>query len=111
MKSYIVILSIVVSIFGACKSKKETTSTDNNTAPKVNGTVSHQYKATGCATVIVIKQDGADDITLIPKDKLSSKFDVDGLKISFNYQPLKMPQPQGCNVGMPAEITNISKSK
>jgi hypothetical protein len=110
MKSYILILSIVVSIFGACKSKKETTST-GNAAPKVVGTVSHQYKATGCATVIVIKQEGADDITLIPKDKLNSKFDVDGLKVSFNYQPLKMPQPQGCNVGMPAEITNISKSK
>ncbi len=112
MKSYILILSIVVSVFAACKSKKETTSTAaNNEAPKVTGVVSHQYKSTGCSAVIIIKQDGADDITLIPKDKLDAKFDVDGLNVSFNYIPLKMPQPAGCTTGMPAEISNISKTK
>ncbi len=113
MKSYILILSIVVSVFASCKTKKETASTTNSVSdtPKTVGVVSHKYKAGGCSAVIVVKQEGGEELTLIPKDKLDSKFDVDGLNISFNYMPLKMPQPAGCTTGMPAEITNISKSK
>jgi hypothetical protein len=72
------------------------------------GTVSHKYRPTGCATVIIVKQE-EEEITLIPKDKLAKEFDVDGKQIMFNYHTLKMPQPEGCAVGMPAEITDISK--
>ncbi|MCW3105058.1 MAG: hypothetical protein JWO09_3498 [Bacteroidetes bacterium] len=53
-------------------------------------------------------KDGTE-MTLIPKDKLASEYDVDGLEIAFNYHPLKMPNPAGCTVGMPAEITDLSK--
>jgi|GEM_PF-713908 len=72
------------------------------------GKVSHKYRAAGCSTVIVFTKDGTE-MTLIPKDKLSSEFDVDGLEIAFNYRPLKMPNPAGCTAGMPAEITDLSK--
>jgi hypothetical protein len=53
-------------------------------------------------------KDGTE-VTLIPKDKLASEYDMDGLEITFNYHPLKMPNPAGCTVGMPAEITDLSK--
>lgn len=72
------------------------------------GEVSHEYRATGCATVILVANEDGSSMTLIPKDKLDSKFDKNGLKISFNYHPLKMANPAGCSVGIPAEITDIS---
>jgi hypothetical protein len=46
---------------------------------------------------------------LIPRDTLSPEFDIDGLEIFFNYRKLKMPNPKGCSVGIPAEIKDISK--
>ena len=108
-------LSIAVSISVACKTKKATSEssstemkqTTEQSAPKTIGKVSHQYRATGCATVVIIKT--ADNtITLIPKDKLPDNLDVDGLEISFEYHTLKMHNPVGCNVGIPAALTNIS---
>ena len=98
----------------ACKSKKETTATaGNNTVQPASvgattGKVSHMYKATGCETVVIVKE-GENELTLIPKDKLAKQFDVDGLEIKFNYRTLKMPNPAGCAKGIPAELTDISK--
>ena len=106
----------------ACKSKKHaasassssTSSSTNTTASMTaatgatTGKVSHKYRSAGCATVIVFMKDGTE-VTLIPKDKLAGEFDVDGLEITFNYHPLKMPNPEGCTVGMPAEITELAK--
>ena len=114
MKTPILVLALVLSFGAACKSKKEAavSSTKENTAsiPKINGKVSHQYRAGGCATVIIIPASGGvNEITLIPKDKLAKEFDVDGMQISFNYQTLRMPQPDGCTVGMPADIKDVSK--
>ncbi len=121
MKSYIVLITICLAMATSCKSKKEvaatatvpvTTAVTEQPATKGNtfGKVSHQYKATGCATVVVVKIEGEEKpLTLIPKDILPSSIDIDGLEISFNYRTLKMPQPAGCNVGIPAELTEISK--
>lgn len=76
------------------------------------GKVSHKYRAGGCETVIIINaHDDVAEITLIPKDKLNKDIDVDGQNITFDYHPLKMPQPAGCAVGIPAEISNITKLK
>ncbi|MBL7883766.1 MAG: hypothetical protein JNL69_06830 [Bacteroidia bacterium] len=110
MKAYVLILSIVVSLLSSCKSSKDSSASASNASAigKTTGVVSHKYKATGCSSVIVVKQDG-EELTLIPKDKLSGKLDVDGLEVTFDYNPLKMPQPEGCTVGMPAEITNLAK--
>src|SRR4051812_13661920 len=113
MKNLFFILIIVVS-FTACKTKKRiirASFNDPKPAAVIGttvGKVSHMYQETGCATVVIVKSaDG--EMTLIPKDKLSAEFDVDGLMITFNYRSLKMPNPQGCNVGMPAELTDIAK--
>lgn len=119
MRILVLLLSICITVSTGCKSKKEagsakakTTSEQTQTpsTPKTIGKVSHQYRSTGCATVIIIKLEGQENpLTLIPKDKLSSEFDVDGMELSFNYHTLKMPQPAGCNVGIPAELTEITK--
>jgi hypothetical protein len=121
MKKYILFLLISSLAVTACKSKKATTAstTSTTTTPtpaamttrtegNTSGKVSHQYRATGCATVIVFNNEGTE-MTLIPKDKLPAEFDVDKLEIKFNYHTLKMANPAGCNVGIPAEITDISK--
>lgn len=109
MKKYILML-LVCAVFVACKSHKEASaSTSKAVAAGTSvGKVSHRFKSTGCATVISIMIDGSETI-LIPKDKLAKEFDVDGLEIRFNYHALKMPNPEGCTSGMPAEITDISK--
>ena len=75
---------------------------------KTLGKVSHRYRTSGCNTVIEIKLEGEGEIqTLIPKDKLSNQIDVDGTEIYFNFLLLRMPQPAGCSVGQPADITDI----
>jgi uncharacterized protein YpmB len=117
MKYHFLILVALLMVSTACKTCKnaqtKSVSTEQaTTQPKTSGKVSHQYKATGCATVIVVKQkDTGETLTLIPKDALPKEFDTDGLEISFDYRLLKMPNPPGCNAGIPAEITNISKTK
>ena len=74
------------------------------------GKVSHQYRKSGCATVILVKLENEDILlTLIPRDTLLPMFDVDGQEIMFNYRKLKMPNPRGCAVGIPAEVKDISK--
>ena len=72
------------------------------------GEVSHEYKATGCTAVVIVTNEDGSKLTLLPKDKLDSKFDKNGLKINFNYRLLKMPNPPGCDAGIPAELTDIS---
>ena len=106
--------------FSSCKSKKETTQTSNDVkqtttvtsneqmaAPKTKGKVSHLYRNGGCATVVIANVDG-NTLTLIPSIKFVDKFDVDGLAIAFDYRTLKMHNPEGCNVGIPAEIINVT---
>lgn len=104
MKSYLIIFTIVVSLLTSCKTKEATTS---STMGKTSGKVSHEYKAGGCSAVIVT----SDGVTLIPKDALKKEFDVDGLNVTFDYITLKMPQPAGCTTGIPAEISNLGKTK
>lgn len=104
MKSYLIILTIVASIFTSCKTKETAAS---STMGKTSGKVSHEFKAGGCSAVIIT----SDGVTLIPKDALKKEFDVDGLNVTFDYITLKMPQPAGCTTGIPAEISNLGKAK
>ena len=79
---------------------------------KTLGKVSHRYKTAGCNTVIEVKLEGEGEIqTLIPKDKLAQEIDVNGTEIYFNFLLLRMPQPEGCKVGQPADITDIVLKK
>ena len=107
MKTILFILTLTLSIGAvtSCKSQKDAAAIVGATT----GKVSHQYQSTGCSTVVIIAGTNGP-VTIIPKDKLSAEFDVDGLEITFDYRALKMPQPKRCNVGMPAELTNIAKS-
>jgi hypothetical protein len=123
MKINFLIVMLCVSAI-ACKSKKEAAATTTATPapesgavmiqavessePATTGKVSHRYKTNGCSVIIIVVQD-ADTTVLIPKDKLAKEFDVDGKEISFNYTPLKMPQPAGCGSGMPVTLSNIKK--
>lgn len=118
MKKYVFFLLISVLAVSSCKSKKKA-SASADSAPAVasraeepagntTGKVSHRYRQSGCATVITFMQDGTET-TLIPSVKLDAGYDVDGLDVRFNYRLLKMPNPEGCNAGIPAEITDLSK--
>ena len=127
MKFLIILSSFLVLLDAACK-HKQTTVTDaihNDSAktiivdtvqkekpppPAGNtiGKVSHQYASKGCATVLIVNTEGGEELVLIPHIPLENKFDREGLELYFNYHPLKMPQPPGCEKGMPAEITDIS---
>jgi hypothetical protein len=111
MKTYLLLLLLSAATV-SCKSKKDTASTASLTQPAVTGEtvgkVSHQYRSGGCPTVIIVAQEGAEEMVLIPKDKLAKAFDKDGMEIRFNYHTLRMPQPAGCTKGIPAEITDVS---
>ena len=113
MKQFILILAIICTIAACSATKNKVAATDPVTTiaqGSINGKVSHQYRATGCSTVIIIKQSSTPaPLTLIPIDTLSSTFDVDGLEIYFDFRPLKVRNPDGCSVGIPAAISNISK--
>jgi hypothetical protein len=114
MRYLFMITLAVLMISPACKTcKKSQDKTNNaeqtNAGPGTVGKVSHQYQSGGCATVILVKlEDAGEMLTLIPKDPLPREFDVDGKQISFDYRLLRMPNPAGCAVGIPAELTNIS---
>lgn len=125
------LLAICISMFSSCKPKQKdiassakseqtaktepSVKSDPSIKPepsavtgKTIGKVSHEYRVTGCATVIVVA--GAiKPLILIPKNKLSTDIDVDGLEISFNYRTLKIPQPAGCTKGIPAELMDVAK--
>ncbi len=79
---------------------------------KYIGNVSHQFKDNGCKTVIIIKRENQDKpLILIPINDFPLGFDKDKLKISFDYLPLKVKNPEGCNMGIPIEIRNIAIEK
>jgi hypothetical protein len=89
----------------ANSSKPENTNLENS---KTKGKVSHRYAANGCAVIIIVTTDTGEEMVLIPKTPLENKFNKDGLELYFNYYPLKMMQPAGCETGVPAEITDIT---
>jgi len=113
MKLTFFILVICILSFAACKLKQKSVPSNpsieqSSARPKTSGKVSHQYRATGCATVIIVG-DAENSLILIPKDKLPIDMDIDGLSILFNYRTLKIKQPAGCSDGIPAELRDITK--
>lgn len=111
MKRIASIFSIFLVVFISCKTKKDAAVevkpvTEN---AKTLGVVSHQYRNTGCQTVVMVQSvTEAGSFILIPKDKLG-EFDIDKQEIYFNYRRLRMPNPAGCLKGFVAEITDIEK--
>ena len=110
---------IIISICGsACKTKQvavdeNSDNSNNNNSSTTNGLtlgkISHKYRASGCATVVLVEQkdNPGEELTLIPAQAFPSTMDVDGLEIYFDYRLLRMPNPEGCSTGIPAEFQNV----
>ncbi len=100
----------VLILFSFCKAKKpEAVNTrppmaDNNLTL---GTVSHKHGT--CGTVVVVKAAGPG-VILVPYPALDKSFDIDGLSIKFTYRKLRMPQREGCENGVMAELKDVEKS-
>ncbi len=113
MKRILYLLIFISILSFACKPKQNIVKTDDKTTVAKGafiGKVSHKFKSSGCATVIILFKTGSEKpLILIPFGKLDDSFDKDGMEIYFDYHPLKVKNPEGCAEGMPAEITNISK--
>jgi hypothetical protein len=109
-KFVVLLLSLSLTLVYSCKTKK-TVSSDSTAKGATLGKVSFKFKETGCSSVIIITSEDGTESVLIPKDKLDSKFDKDGLEIYFDYTGLRMLQPAGCTTGIPAQIANISVKK
>jgi hypothetical protein len=77
---------------------------------KAEGMVSFKYKSSGCGTVILITNKKDTNI-FIPMGNGLGEYEVDGMKISFDYAPLKIRNPRGCFHGGPVRIWNIQKVK
>ncbi|HNZ41774.1 MAG TPA: hypothetical protein PLI16_04255 [Bacteroidales bacterium] len=110
MNSCKVLLFFVFLTLIACQSVREPQSGGQANSPSSvlsTGRVSHQYRATGCLTVIIVDKPG-ESLVLIPYKPLAAQFDKDGLVLKFDYRLLKMPNPKGCEVGIPAELSNVA---
>lgn len=111
MNYFTLLISATFLIFSSCECSKTIQNAQNieqaGQLALTSGKVSHMYRATGCKTVIIVSG-FTEPLTLIPKDELPVKLDKDGLEILFNYRLLKMPNPKGCSVGMPAELSDVS---
>lgn len=106
MKVFFSMMLLSLLFLTGCKTGSHSSS--NQDPALVKGMVSHKYRDGGCATVIIIQQaDVNDPIIIIPKDPLPKKLDKDGTKVQFNYQPLRMPNPEGCEAGFVAEIRDL----
>jgi hypothetical protein len=88
--------------------KPDSLSIPTTVTSKTKGRVSHQFVRNGCASVIISRTEAGEEFILIPRTPLENKFDKEGLEIFFNYHPVKIRQPEGCEKGVPAEITDVS---
>ncbi len=114
MRTTIILLALLITFASACKTKSQGGGCcSKNTAAVVGqteGKVSHEYIASGCGPVILIKSaDGKDTQVLVPSTDLPKEFNKDGLTIKFNFRLLRMPMRQGCTTGQMAEISDLSK--
>lgn len=109
MRKLILLLGIILLI--SCKSsEKQVVNKLISTVVKgkYTGKVTHQYKTEGCKTIIIVNKENDKPLNLIPMNELDAKYDKDNLKISFDFLPLRVKNPLGCNIGIPAQITNIA---
>lgn len=125
MKNLVIFLALLLLAVTSCKTKSKTQAQTATPPPtetvdswsgstrapaKSQGKVSHEYRATGCNTVVVVRtEDAANPLVLIPISTIPDEFDKDGLTIFFNYTLSRIKNPEGCSHGIPAVITDISK--
>lgn len=103
---------IIITVLFSCKTSEKqvkTESSANDSATKFRGIVSHKYKNEGCKTIIIVENNKeSKQLILIPLKGFDEKFDKDNFKIKFDYLPLRIKNPEGCNIGIPAAISNIA---
>lgn len=100
---YLFVAQVLLLTF-ACKSQKKATFGSETT--NVNNTYRKGIiqKAQACKYPLIQSvAEGGDTLILIAVSGLSGK-EKDGSQIIFEYQPLRMPQPEGCK-GIPASIS------
>ncbi|HBG71465.1 MAG: hypothetical protein A2W93_14530 [Bacteroidetes bacterium GWF2_43_63] len=108
MKWIFLMLLVSVFTFSSCKCCKERKSNETavtTTQGSTYGTVSHKFRPTGCNTVILVSE---SEQVLIPVEGLPESLDVDGKVITFDFTLLRMPQPEGCSTGQPAQLSNVA---
>jgi len=112
MKLKIVLLLIGSLIFLSCRSVYDSSATNIDNIGKNRGVVSHKFRSKGCKTIILVIGVNEDvNQIIIPINGLEKKFDKNNLKITFDYLPLKIKQPDSCYEGIPAEISNVAISR
>ena len=95
----------------SCKCKEKSNKQENvileETLPKGEnfGKIIHNYNG-GTCTVILIEGDELQ--VLIPVDGLPDALNENGKMIHFNYLPLRVMQPEGCNEGIPVQLSDVS---
>ena len=113
MRFHILFFAGLLLMSYSCKTKKPSDQQNSQTVEqtvakgKTLGRISHQYRATGCNTIIVVES--KDPLVLIPIDTLSQEIDKDGKEIYFDYRVSRIKNPAGCSHGIPAVLSNISK--
>jgi hypothetical protein len=114
---YLSMAFCVLLLSAGCKTSHKTAVIQKTPEPEVVvvkgktlGKVSHQFKAGGCSSVLIVDQQGENKpLTLIPMAPIPEKLDAEGTELYFDYHLLKRRNPDGCTTGIPAEISNISK--
>jgi len=108
---YYLLLAPCFLVLASCKAKQAnaTQPTDTNQPTntlKTSGIVSHQYRPSGCQTIMLCKREvEKDTLFLIPMTSLG-EFDKAGLEISFSYRILRVHNPKGCK-GTPVQVSDI----
>lgn len=116
LKAFSLLILLLSVAAPGCKPKQKTASPAPHASdpgieagPKVYGRVTHDYRASGCGTAVMLTDSASQaQIILLPVDTLGV-LDVEGLQISFRYRPLKRKNPLGCRTGFPAKLTDIEK--
>lgn len=110
---YLILFSLILSLtMVSCKCKEKNTKQEDlileGTLHKGEnfGTITHNYKG-GTCTVILLE--GDETKVLIPVDGLPEALNEDGKMIHFNYLPLRVMQPEGCNEGIPVQLNDVSE--
>lgn len=71
------------------------------------GIVSLELKKNGCAALVKGFTPDGEELVLIPNKPLGN-LEKEGQKIKFHFRLLRMPQPEGCTKGVPAELTDLT---
>ena len=115
---WLLIFSMILSVsMISCKCKQKTHDDNENVVVEQPanekgtfvGIIHHNFEESTCTVIEAVN--GTDVFYLIPVNGLPESMDLDGMQIRFNYTALRMPQPEGCAKGIPAELRDVEAEK